>query len=177
MAYERRTSLQFQKDLREDKDFSITYQGFGVRRSEGTPQTFAVITINGIYYIDKKEVWREKYPYSDATFRGKKIDMCIHTDCPSDWYSNKGEKQFLRIDSVDEEEPLTIYWNIGGFTSLSMIQNSLSHSGKVSINLSLDSKESYFMDLDRKLCHEIKISSLTVDFDYLIRNASLVPPI
>ena len=164
MAYERRTSLQIQKDLIESNDFSITYQGFGSRRSEGTPQTFAVITINGINYIDKKEIWREKYPYSDATFKGQQIDICIHTDCPSDWYSNKGEKQFFRIDSVDEKEPLTIYWNVGDFTSLAMIQNSLNITDNLSINLFLDTKESYFMDLDRKLCHEIKITSITVDF-------------
>ena len=164
MTCERRTSLQFKKDLKQAKDISITYRGFGARRSEGVPQTFAVITATGIEYVNKDEKWREKYPYSDATFKDKQIDLCIHTDCPNDWYSIKDEKQFLRIDSVDEEDPLTIYWNIGDFTSLTMIQNSLTHSDKLSINISLDAKESYFMDLDRKLCHEIKIASITLDF-------------
>lgn len=164
MTYERRTSLQFRMDLKETRDISITYRGFGPRRSEGIPQAVAVITLAGIPYMNKDEVWREKYPYSDATFKNKKIDLCIHTDCPNDWYSIKDEKLFLRIDSVDEEDPLTIYWNIGDITSLSMIQESINRSGELLINLSLDSKESYFMDLDRKLCHEIRISSITLDF-------------
>lgn len=164
MVYERRASLQFQKDLKTERNFTITYQGFSDRRVEGTPQTFAIITVIELSYIDKNGMWREKYPYSDATFKGKKIDLCIHTECPSDWYSNKGEKQFLRIDSVDEEDPLTIYWNIGDFKSLAMVQDSLNHSDMLSVNVSLDTKESYFMDLDRKLTHEIRISSITIDF-------------
>ena len=164
MTYERRTSLQFKKGLKNSRGTSITYRGFGSRRSEGVPQTFAIITISGIPYVNKDEVWREKYPYSDATFKDKQIDLCIHTDCPNDWYSIKDEKQFLRIDSVDEEDPLTIYWNIGDMTSLAMIKESIHHSAELIINLSLDAKESYFMDLDRKLSHEIRIASTTLDF-------------
>lgn len=164
MTYERRTSLQFKKNLKEAKDISITYRGFGTRRSEGVPQAFAVITVSGIKYMNKDNGWREKYPYSDATFKDRQIDLCIHTDCPNDWYSIKDEKQFLRIDSVDEEDPLTIYWNIGDMTSLAMIQESIYHSAELIINLSLDAKESYFMDLDRKLSHEIRIASTTLDF-------------
>ena len=48
----------------------------------------------------KNEKWREKYPYSDATFKGKKIDLCIHTECPSDWFSIKDEKHTI-IDIID----------------------------------------------------------------------------
>jgi len=163
MTYERRTSLQFKKDLKEAKDVSITYRGFGARRSEGVPQTFAVITLTGIQYVNKDEKWREKYPYSDATFKDRQIDLCIHTDCPNDWYSIKDEKQFLRIDSVDEEDPLTIYWNVEDMTSIAIIQESINCSAELIIQLSLDAKESYFMDLDRKLTHEIRISSITLD--------------
>ena len=167
MIYERRTSIQLQKDIKAAGDFTITYQGFGGRRSDIVPQAFAILTINNISYIEKNDAWREKYPYSDATFKGKTLDLCIHTDCPEDWYSNKGEKQFLRMDAVSEEDPLTIFWNVKNFEILSMIQGSVTMTDRLGINLSLDTKESYFMDLDRKLCHEIRISSITLDYSKL----------
>lgn len=164
MTFERRTSLQFQKDLSQTKNLSITYRGFGGRKYDDVPETFAVLVLTGISYVDKMDRWLERYPYSDATFRGKQIDLCIHSDCPNDWYSIKDEKKFLRIDSVDEEDPLTIYWNIGELTTLAMIQESINQSSEIYINLTLDAKESYFMDLDRKLSHEIRITSINLDF-------------
>ncbi|MCE7506959.1 hypothetical protein LZG75_12040 [Polynucleobacter sp. IMCC30063] len=163
MIYDQRTSLQFHKKWEGKKDFVITHQGFGDRRSGDTPRQFSILTINKVAYSQKKESQRERYPYSEAIFKGRSLDLCIYTDCPADWYGNSGSHQFIRMDSVDEDDPLTIFWNVGTFESIAVIQNSIFNANEISINLFLDVRESYFRDLDRKLCHEVKISSITLD--------------
>lgn len=164
MIYDQRTSLQFHKKWEGKGDYVITHQGFGDRRSSDTPRKFAILTISKVQYVVKQESIKEKYPYSGAIFNGRSLDLCIHTDCPPDWYGNSGAHQFIRMDSVDEEDPLTIFWNVGDFQCISSIQNAITNSSEVGINLFLDVRESYFRELDRKLCHEVKISSITLDF-------------
>lgn len=162
MIFNFKTALQFQKNLVGDGDFSIAHQGFGESRSDSTPQKFSVLTINDLSYIEKLEKKKEKYPYSDVVFTGKKLDLFIYTDCPDDWYGIKKGNQILVVDRIDVLNPITVFWNVKNIEYLAMIQASIVNSKELCISIFLENDEIYFRDLNRQFCHEITIDKISI---------------